>query len=301
MRDTIPRHSPTPSRDLLSFHREISSLEGFFVADAEIFISADYENYLKPAAVPPDLVSSSCRIVLLDYTPKSNRSLSMAAMNWIDLVATKGGRLVPAREIFTPPTSLYIDKNWLRTDACKSEEGRLFLDRAEEEKWTSHIVIMQSPSSDDPAPPTFKSVLAQLGLNGTSKEALGNYVKIVSTTWLSACGAERTPCAESAHELFQEERRRNRADRESLAKGRGRDPGERKEVERSQEDVDLRRSDVDSADEDEVEVERVQLNHWLASTNRITEGKQAWERKRMDERRECYQHLVPAVESDVGW
>ena len=83
------------------------------------------------------------------------------------------------------------------------------LDRAEKERWTTHIVINESasPSPHNPPPATFKFILSQLGPEGSTGETLDKFVKIVRTSWLSASGAQRTPSSEVGHELFLEERK----------------------------------------------------------------------------------------------
>lgn len=73
------------------------------------------------------------------------------------------------------------------------------------------------------------------------------------------------------------------------------------ETERSGVEAARRCGDADSADEDEVEVERVQLEHHLmTSFDCLIDGEERLKIRRRDAMRERYQHLVPVVEPEPG-
>ena len=161
--------------------------------------------YLNGAPTPPNLVFSSSRIVLLNFSPDLASCLTPFAMSWVDLVATKGGHLVPAREFVAPPRDFELGDDWSRGTAG----DKSILERAEREGWTTHIVIITPSfaSSANPPPATFEAVLARLGRDGFTMDSLGKFVKIVQTTWLSGSGAEVVSCSELGHELFLGDRR----------------------------------------------------------------------------------------------
>ena len=214
-------------------------------------VSAEYKVYLKDApTTSSNLVFSSSRVVLLNFAPDLNASLHPDVMNWIDLVATKGGHLVPAREFVAPPRDFELGDDWSRGTAG----DKSILERAEREGWTTHIVIITPSfaSSANPPPATFEAVLARLGRDGLTMNSLGKFVKIVQTTWLSGSGAEVVPCSELGHELFLEERRSGGAtepvDREVMEV----EKRWRKQLEMARLlEIESRDGEEDSADEEE--------------------------------------------------
>lgn len=130
-------------------------------------------------------------------------------MKWVDLVATKGGTLVASKDFVAPPSSAEVELDWTRASGRDADRDASLLQQAKDERWTSHIVIIEPefPSSANPPAPTLNSVLESVGLDSLTKDSLGRYVKIVRTGWLSGSGAEVVPCSEVGHEMFVNERR----------------------------------------------------------------------------------------------
>lgn len=143
-----------------------------------------YADHLNTFARKPDSILQGCRLAFVNlYDPTGKNTLDKTHLIKMSIAATKGAILVgPDEFVAAPARGGESDEEWAR--------------RAEEEDWTSHVVVTEMLGGKKAK---FKDVLALLGDGGISEEEMG-WAKVVRFDWVSSSSEFGERVTEWPHE-----------------------------------------------------------------------------------------------------